>query len=53
VTDTELMALAALVARETATLNFHLAKYGEFMADPVTPASVALDQELRRRKVIA
>lgn len=50
--DVELAALTALVARETAEFEASARQYGEMQFGPVTPASAALDAELRRRKVI-
>lgn len=51
-TDTELSALATLVARETAQFEAETRQYGEMPWSAVTPASVALDAELRRRGAI-
>lgn len=52
-TDTELLALTALVNRETVDLDMQKARYGEFMHDPSTLASRALDAELYRRGIFA
>lgn len=51
-TDIELAALAALVARETAQFEASTKQYGEMPWDPITPAACALDTELRRRGIL-
>jgi hypothetical protein len=51
--DVELQALATLVARETAQLEASFLQFGEMQSDPVTPASVALENELLRRTLLS
>lgn len=51
--DAEMLALAALVNHEAATINGDVAKYGEPQFNPRTPASIALYALLEARSVIA
>jgi len=48
--DTELAALATVVAWQTAIINADVAKFGECHTDPRTPEVLALHAELKRRE---
>ena len=51
-TDLELAALTAVVARETIISEHELKNYGACQCDPRTAAMRALRKELERRRVI-